>query len=62
MDNHRDVRRYSDEMYCTHCRLRWDVNDPEPPPCTVSPAPKEDRPSPAVRKWQKWKQQRRTMR
>ena len=25
--------RYSDEMHCAGCGLRWDVNDPEPPPC-----------------------------
>ena len=25
--------RYSDEMYCAKCNLRWDVNDPEPPKC-----------------------------
>lgn len=27
------ARRYSDEMHCTKCHLRWDVNDPEPPLC-----------------------------
>lgn len=25
--------RQSDEMVCAKCRLRWDVNDPEPPLC-----------------------------
>lgn len=25
--------QYSDEMHCPRCRLRWDTNDPEPPPC-----------------------------
>lgn len=23
----------SDTMYCARCKLQWDVNDPEPPPC-----------------------------
>lgn len=23
----------SDEMFCAHCHLRWDMNDPEPPQC-----------------------------
>lgn len=27
------ARQYSDEMHCPVCRLRWDVNDPEPPLC-----------------------------
>ena len=27
------ARRQSDEMHCPVCRLRWDVNDPEPPAC-----------------------------
>lgn len=27
------ARQYSDEMHCILCRLRWDVNDPEPPMC-----------------------------
>jgi hypothetical protein len=27
------ARQFSDEMVCTTCRLRWDVNDPEPPAC-----------------------------
>lgn len=25
--------QYSDEMHCAKCNLRWDTNDPEPPPC-----------------------------
>lgn len=25
--------RVSDQMMCPHCRLVWDINDPEPPPC-----------------------------
>ncbi len=28
-----DALRYSDEMHCYTCDLRWDVNDPEPPEC-----------------------------
>jgi hypothetical protein len=27
------ARQYSDEMVCNACRLRWDTNDREPPPC-----------------------------
>jgi len=27
------ARQYSDEMVCSYCALRWDVNDPEPPAC-----------------------------
>lgn len=23
----------SDEMFCAHCNIRWDMNDPDPPPC-----------------------------
>jgi hypothetical protein len=26
--------RYSDEMHCSRCRLRWDVNDTERPECS----------------------------
>lgn len=25
--------QYSDEMHCAKCKLRWDVNDPNPPEC-----------------------------
>lgn len=25
--------QYSDEMACSLCGLRWDTNDPAPPPC-----------------------------
>jgi hypothetical protein len=31
---HKAVRQYSDEYQCSHCGKTWDVNDPEPPPCT----------------------------
>lgn len=35
-----DKRRVADEYYCARCRIRWDVNDPEPPPCEAEqPAP-----------------------
>lgn len=27
----------SDMMYCPRCKLAWDVNDPEPPPCGGEP-------------------------
>lgn len=27
------ARRYSDEMICHHCSLRWDVSDMDPPHC-----------------------------
>jgi hypothetical protein len=27
----------SDEMFCARCRLRWDVNDPNEPPCRAEP-------------------------
>lgn len=28
-----EARQQSDEMFCARCNLRWDVNDPAPPPC-----------------------------
>lgn len=28
--------QYSDSMVCRECGLRWDVNDPYPPPCRRS--------------------------
>lgn len=28
-----DKRRIGDEYRCARCRTRWDINDPEPPPC-----------------------------
>lgn len=31
--HHCKAYRQSDEMVCSHCDLRWDVNDPEPPKC-----------------------------
>lgn len=31
-------RRIGDEYYCAVCRTRWDVNDPEPPPCDAEQA------------------------
>lgn len=42
------ARQYSDEMHCPVCRLRWDVNDPEPPACaqlTESGVPVVEAPS-----------------
>jgi hypothetical protein len=27
------ARRMGDQMHCVACRLVWDMNDPEPPPC-----------------------------
>lgn len=35
------ARRYSDEMHCAKCRLRWDVNDPEPPLCGIKVATRD---------------------
>lgn len=29
------ARQESDEMVCSRCRVRWDVNDPEPPRCVL---------------------------
>lgn len=31
--HHCKAYQQSDEMVCTQCGLRWDVNDPEPPKC-----------------------------
>ena len=31
--DHCKAHRQSDEMVCSHCGLRWDMNDPEPPKC-----------------------------
>jgi hypothetical protein len=33
MYNHQRVQRQGDEMFCPDCGKRWDVDDPEPPPC-----------------------------
>lgn len=33
------ARRELDEMVCTRCRLRWDVNDSEPMPCPLTVPP-----------------------
>lgn len=30
---HCSVRQYSDQMYCSICRLTWDTNDQNPPVC-----------------------------
>lgn len=27
------ARQYSDQMQCAACRLTWDTNDTDPPPC-----------------------------
>lgn len=27
------ARQHSDERYCHRCRLRWDMNDRDPPAC-----------------------------
>lgn len=32
MRGHREIRE-GDEYYCPDCGKRWDMNDPEPPPC-----------------------------
>ena len=29
------LRQQSDQMTCTHCGKVWDMNDPEPPECSV---------------------------
>jgi len=26
--------QYSDQKHCKVCRLTWDMNDPDPPPCS----------------------------
>jgi len=28
-----NARQQIDEMYCSTCNLRWDMNDPSPPKC-----------------------------
>jgi hypothetical protein len=33
--------RQSDEMVCYKCRLRWDVNDPDPPRCKLTVATRD---------------------
>lgn len=35
------ARQYSDQTHCHVCGKQWDVNDPEPPPCTKKPEQKE---------------------
>lgn len=32
-------RQYSDQMVCHDCRLVWDMNDPDPPPCKLEVKP-----------------------
>ena len=45
-----DAHQQSDEMWCARCNLRWDVNDPDPPPCRPEPKPQVNRfPGPCVR-------------
>lgn len=34
-NDHKSPRQYSDQIHCSHCGKQWDVNDPEPPTCTV---------------------------
>lgn len=41
MTNRCQARRYSDEMVCHNCRLRWDVSDPEPPLCGLKVATRD---------------------
>lgn len=40
-----DCKAYqaSDQMYCPHCHLVWDVNDPDPPPCKIEQSEREKR-------------------
>jgi len=33
--NNCKARQYSDQMYCGHCGVTWDVNDPDPPVCST---------------------------
>jgi hypothetical protein len=49
-----NARQLSDEMACLSCRLRWDVNDPEPPPCKPIPADPMQ-PAENVRVHPRWK-------
>lgn len=32
------ARQHSDTMICDRCSLQWDVNDTEPPSCSIVPA------------------------
>ena len=41
MNGHKKLRRYSDQEYCAECGKQWDINDPDPPPCTVKKTPAE---------------------
>lgn len=34
-DERCQARQHSDQMVCEKCGLGWDVNDPEPPACTI---------------------------
>ena len=34
MNDHKNARRYGDQIHCAHCGKQWDVNDPEPPGCS----------------------------
>lgn len=46
--------QYSDMMHCADCRLAWDVNDPEPPPCDPKKEdPPENRRLRDVKSWRK---------
>ena len=33
--NHKAARQYSDQYHCSHCGKQWDVNDTDPPECTI---------------------------
>jgi hypothetical protein len=35
------IRREQDQYACAKCRLRWDVNDPEPPLCGLRVATRD---------------------
>lgn len=35
MNVHKKLRRYSDQNYCAECGKSWDINDTNPPACTV---------------------------
>jgi len=38
------ARQYSDQTRCLACKLVWDTNDPEPPPCGEEDKDKKDAP------------------
>lgn len=34
VDEHTNVRQYSDQYQCADCGKQWDVKDEDVPPCT----------------------------